>query len=291
MLKKLLIATSFFFFFSSYAQQKNQNRILKKEYFNNTEKMFTAIHKGILNSNIEDLYNDCSEDFKLKKSKKDLSLIIENINEYFQKEGITNFEGFKNGKKESNSRRYVNGNLLVEKKYFHSPKKIKEEVNTLFSKAIDVDLNIELIRNGDTWKINKIEFLTDLILNNDFDFNLELQNFLQKDSSAIIEYIETYERNNFFTTQKVVLKSKVINLNLSGLEQADYIYKDLDTSKFIRLSFTKSSNESIEIMFFEPNKILISNSEKYGFYLIKGMTNLKDYIKNRIKTHANNIYE
>ena len=290
------------FFVMGQSQENSKYRIsesLKKSKVLDSVK--AEIEKYLIDSDIKELWKICSKDYKRKKTKKEFIKLLDSLNIYFNKENINSFKNMHNT---SNSRGIKNGLDIAEKSYKHSPSYVEEKINPFLIKKLFATFTYKLVNINNNWKLDNLKFKN---IHFEKDYNiLEYVKDLFSLDSVHSDQIKIIKNGDFGFNSIGILKSKKINLEkIKLLKPTKTTFEEVFTRNsdkyIISLSSKKTSTTEIlfrqkekekyiEILFTQGNVILVSDSEKYGYFICNDNSILFEYIKKRLNTFANTVY-
>ncbi len=150
--------------------------------------------------------------------------------------------------------------------------------------------------------LNLIQF-KNLQFDKSFDIIEYIENFSAKDTSDnYITQISIFKKDDF--SLRALGDINDVDLKISKLKKIDLANSAIPVSRkhYSNILIQKkrvghSAEEKkakldwLEITFTDANKILISNALKYGFYTIKGKSNLTKFMKKIVADFANKGYK
>ncbi|NRR93374.1 hypothetical protein HSX10_17505 [Winogradskyella undariae] len=303
-IKQTINVFTIIYFILFWTQTNAQNDSINSSVYYDYSILLNKIEESILNSNLDFIWSASSTNFKNKYSKNRIKSIVKEINKYFKKNEYSSFSEYGNAGKK-NSRKNIDGINYCEYKFEHIPTFEKEEINTRLFNIIYADLHIEFsMREDGLLELEIIEFNNKLRFDKDFNINTHLKNFLKKDSSYN-EKIQLFIKDSVYLVCNGFSKAKNIDFNLKDIKQLKITDNNINIDKdhYSRIlifkektvgdglgNISRTGNESIEIIFTNPNTLLITDSNKYGLFQLKEKSILIEYLNKKIITFANTVY-
>lgn len=272
--------------------------------YQDKNQLHEIIEKYILTSNIDSLFYLSSNNFKQRFKNRQLKVLIEKINNSLKKNG---FKSFLDIGKKGGEHSIHDGIELNSRFYSYVPELIKNKINPLLFKKLEVSLTVELIKNNKTWELNMIKF-NELEFDAKTDIDKLFKDFISRDSVYREKIL--FKKDSvitFYLNDKEIKTSNIdIDMKEFKLLKSNEYNLDIDINNITRVilfiidkkeknkplwSHERAGSKPLEFIFTNDNKILITNFEKYGLYLTNGNKEIINYIKKRIITFANNGYK
>ena len=292
-------------FFLFWTQIKAQNDSINSGVYYDYGTLLNKIEESILNSKLDFIWLASSTNFKNSYSKNRIRSIVKEINKYFKENKYSSFKEYGNAGT-TYGRKTIDGENYNENIFTHIPKFEKEEINTLLYNIIHANLYIVLtMREDGLLELEKIEFNNKLRFDKGFNINKHLNKFLKEDSLYNVR-ITMYKKDSVNLICSRFTKAKSINdLNLKGIKQLkitdNNITIDKDNFSKIQIyqgkiavddsgNISRTGNKCTEIIYTNPNTLLITDSNKYGLFELEDESILNEYLIKKIITFANNVY-